>query len=375
MAAGLEDLDMTGCSALASLPHDLGNLQSLTRLELASCASLASLPPSVAQLHHLRVLNLRDCGQLTALPAELLTAITGDTYGGGGGGESSSWDAPRRDPTHYVIYQSLPRVWGIPSADQQYQPAGARYDGSPSVSPPTATHGDAAGRPLRGRDMEETRGGTSTHDVGVSSPDRGCPDRGVDEEGLECTPPSVKSRAQQGSPSSAATSAAAKSAAAAATSAENPVWSPFHPHFQASPSPSVPGRSSYESFRTPPTSSSNSLTGDEVAVDVADDVNDDVADVVADGGPGTQHVTMPGLLFLVTAHCSRLQRPMALAAATAELACRMIDLRFASRPQADGQDSSNTWAAVWGGDEARGLPKHLMPRWSQETMACLEGRR
>lgn len=328
VVAGLEDLDMTGCTGLTSLPHDLGNLLSLTRLELASCSSLASVPQSIAQLQHLRVLNLRDCQQLTALPAELLAAITGCN-------DPRPWDAEQRDATHSLEFHRRPSSPSL--ADQQYQTAGAQVRSSRSGSATATQRAWQVGGQLKGRDTLKTRGTISSHDAGVSSPNRG-PDEGMDET-VEYSSPSLKYWRQQGSPSSAA------------TSAENPARSGSLADPDAALSPSVPGRSSDDSCRSPVC---NSPTQDDVI----------------NGGQNTTHVIMPHLLFLVTSGCLRLQRPRALAAATAELACRMMALRFASGPAANCQADRNTWAAAWAGNRAQGLPKHLMPQWSEETLAC-----
>lgn len=72
----LQVLRLDGCTRLASLPAELGELSALTTLDLEGCTSLRELPGCVGQLAALESLQLSRSG-LRALPDELgeLTAL------------------------------------------------------------------------------------------------------------------------------------------------------------------------------------------------------------------------------------------------------------------------------------------------------------
>ena len=63
-----QTLDLTYCSALTSLPAELGRLTSLRTLTLSGCEALTSLPAELANLTSLRTLELSYCDALTGMP-------------------------------------------------------------------------------------------------------------------------------------------------------------------------------------------------------------------------------------------------------------------------------------------------------------------
>ena len=67
----LMTLEITGCRALVALPESLGELGALRNLTCRSCSSLAALPTSVAGLVSLRALDLWGCRELRELPTDL----------------------------------------------------------------------------------------------------------------------------------------------------------------------------------------------------------------------------------------------------------------------------------------------------------------
>lgn len=73
----LEDLDLSRCPSLESLPDALSSLRLLTSLDLFCCASLASLPESLSSLTALEKLHLQGCGLLAEIPEGIrhLTAL------------------------------------------------------------------------------------------------------------------------------------------------------------------------------------------------------------------------------------------------------------------------------------------------------------
>eukprot|EP00253_Pinus_taeda_P031481 PITA_31481 len=59
--AGLQHLDLGGCSALQTLPDSVGNLAGLQHLDLGCCFALQTLPDSVGNLASLQHLDLGGC--------------------------------------------------------------------------------------------------------------------------------------------------------------------------------------------------------------------------------------------------------------------------------------------------------------------------
>ncbi|XP_034678421.1 putative disease resistance protein RGA4 [Vitis riparia] len=64
----LQTLEIGGCTHLATLPHWIGNLTSLTRLHIGSCHQLPSLPEEFRSLRILKSLIILDWSGLTTLP-------------------------------------------------------------------------------------------------------------------------------------------------------------------------------------------------------------------------------------------------------------------------------------------------------------------
>jgi len=52
-------------------PLELGRCAALHTLDLTRCSALASLPAEIGQRPNLRTLNLERCGDLAALPVEI----------------------------------------------------------------------------------------------------------------------------------------------------------------------------------------------------------------------------------------------------------------------------------------------------------------
>ena len=52
---------------MVSLPEDIGDLKSLTKLNLRDCCKLESLPDCIVELEALNILNLRECTKLVSL--------------------------------------------------------------------------------------------------------------------------------------------------------------------------------------------------------------------------------------------------------------------------------------------------------------------
>ena len=70
----LQSLQIKDCSHLATLPHWIGNLTSLTTLGIGNCPELASLPQDMrflSSLTSLKNLTIVSCPQLTSFPEEL----------------------------------------------------------------------------------------------------------------------------------------------------------------------------------------------------------------------------------------------------------------------------------------------------------------
>ena len=68
---GLQQLTIERCSALQSLPAEVGQLQGLQQLTISDCSALQSLPAEVGQLQGLQQLTIERCSALQSLPAEL----------------------------------------------------------------------------------------------------------------------------------------------------------------------------------------------------------------------------------------------------------------------------------------------------------------
>ena len=65
---GLERLDLSFCSGLASLPDTIGQLSALQWINLDRCNGLASLPDTIGQLSALKEINLMYCDGLASMP-------------------------------------------------------------------------------------------------------------------------------------------------------------------------------------------------------------------------------------------------------------------------------------------------------------------
>jgi len=66
----LQELELCFTLKLTSLPQEIGNLGSLTKLHI-TCSNITSLPPSIGQLQNLQVLDLRSTYWLRTLPKEI----------------------------------------------------------------------------------------------------------------------------------------------------------------------------------------------------------------------------------------------------------------------------------------------------------------
>ena len=64
----LTELSLSKCKSLESLPDSIGRLQALTELNLSDCYDLKSLPRSIGRLQQLKRLRLEVCTALTSLP-------------------------------------------------------------------------------------------------------------------------------------------------------------------------------------------------------------------------------------------------------------------------------------------------------------------
>lgn len=60
----MEILDMGSCTALVSLPHEVGNLTALQELRLVDCELMEALPSAVWHLPSLCKLDLAGCTKL-----------------------------------------------------------------------------------------------------------------------------------------------------------------------------------------------------------------------------------------------------------------------------------------------------------------------
>ena len=67
----LQQLNLSRCSQLESLPESIGQLTALQQLNLSRCSQLESLPESIGQLTALQQLDLRECSQLPSLPESI----------------------------------------------------------------------------------------------------------------------------------------------------------------------------------------------------------------------------------------------------------------------------------------------------------------
>ncbi|CAN1235609.1 Disease resistance-like protein DSC1 [Linum perenne] len=65
---GLTDLDIRNCGGLKSLPSNLGNIKSLTKLYLSN-TGITSLPSSIQELQQLTEVNLSYCRSLVSVPS------------------------------------------------------------------------------------------------------------------------------------------------------------------------------------------------------------------------------------------------------------------------------------------------------------------
>ena len=75
----LEALEISCCTALESLPTEIGELQHLKSLQLERCHSLSALPSSLGRLTALEKIILHDCRNLTPqglAPLQHLTGLT-----------------------------------------------------------------------------------------------------------------------------------------------------------------------------------------------------------------------------------------------------------------------------------------------------------
>lgn len=74
----LTHLELSRCSNLTTLPHEIEQLTKLTVLSLWGCSILTMLPPEIGQLTQLTYLSLPYCSNLTTLPPKIwqMTQLT-----------------------------------------------------------------------------------------------------------------------------------------------------------------------------------------------------------------------------------------------------------------------------------------------------------